>query len=467
MLLPALGGDSIYFDAARVYLNTLRRVDVEVLPASLRVYLVSERHETVDDRSVVRVMSGDYSSAQYAGLFQKRWASGLGIGLAANFVGSNGFSGAGRNDQAFDVQARVEWLPSPRTGVIYQIRRQNQDRDSITLATGPGAPGLHGTRTDAQLRFLASTQPLGKGLGAELMLGSSGWGRDSILGDQGVHHVSGTVHFNAARASLEVTGQVADRRATRSVTARGGIAPLPGIVISGDATAEHFVGNRPGLRAHGAVALYRGPFSVVGEVSREKTVQAPALRLDSTALTIDQGVRGGLRTRFLSGHVGVVRQDAYAPVAFPLVRVISGLAPSKRSTLFATDFAFQPIRPLTVDGWFLNPLRGAADFQPPTHGRAQITFRSKFWRTFRSGAFDLKLQIAMESWSAGAAGLANGSVVPLNAVTFWETFISFEIVGFTAFWDLRNASNSREVYLPGLPYPRNAQTFGVRWEFFN
>jgi hypothetical protein len=239
------------------------------------------------------------------------------------------------------------------------------------------------------------------------------------------------------------------------------------MVISGDATAEHFVGGRPGLRAHGAVAFYRGPFSVVGEVSREKTVQAPALRLDSAALTIDQGVRGGLSTRFLSGHVGVVRQDAYAPSPLQLVSVISGLAPSKRSTLFATDFAFQPIRPLTVDGWFLNPIRGTADFQPPTHGRAQITFRSKFWRTFRSGAFDLKLQIAMESWSAGTAGLASGSVVPLNAVTFWETFISFQIVGFTAFWDLRNASNAREVYLPGLPYPRNAQTFGVRWEFFN
>src|ERR1041384_2470804 len=56
MPMPAIGGDSLYVDAARIYLTCLRRVDVEVLPASLRVYLVSERHETFEDRSLVRVM---------------------------------------------------------------------------------------------------------------------------------------------------------------------------------------------------------------------------------------------------------------------------------------------------------------------------------------------------------------------------------------------------------------------------
>ena len=114
MPLPPVGGDSVYSDAARIYLTYIKRVDVEVLPASLRVYLVSERHETLQDRSLIRVMSGDYHSAQYAGLFQKRWAGGLGLGLGANYVGSNGFSGTGRTDHAFDVWARMEWEPDPR-----------------------------------------------------------------------------------------------------------------------------------------------------------------------------------------------------------------------------------------------------------------------------------------------------------------------------------------------------------------
>jgi len=40
-------------------------------------------------------------------------------------------------------------------------------------------------------------------------------------------------------------------------------------------------------------------------------------------------------------------------------------------------------------------------------------------------------------------------------------------VGFVAFYDLRNAYNSRQQYVPGYPYPRNAQLYGVRWEFRN
>ena len=44
------------------------------------------------------------------------------------------------------------------------------------------------------------------------------------------------------------------------------------------------------------------------------------------------------------------------------------------------------------------------NLQPPRHTRVQVTYRSKFWRTFRSGAFDLKVQIAAEFWTDGIGG---------------------------------------------------------------
>ena len=56
----------------------------------------------------------------------------------------------------------------------------------------------------------------------------------------------------------------------------------------------------------------------------------------------------------------------------------------------------------------------------------------------------------------------------MPGLTFSEAFLSFRIVGFTAFYDLRNALNTRAAYVPGMPdYPRNGQTFGVKWEFTN
>ena len=74
----------------------------------------------------------------------------------------------------------------------------------------------------------------------------------------------------------------------------------------------------------------------------------------------------------------------------------------------------------------------------------------------------------MESWSRGTAGLSNsGSPLELPGISFYEGYLSFQIVGFIAFYDLRNAYNSRVGYVPGMPYPPNGQTLGVRWEFFN
>jgi hypothetical protein len=468
MPMAPVGGDSVYHDAARIYLTALRRVDVEVLPATLRVYLVSERHETLEDRSVIRVMSGDYASAQYAGLFQKRWKSGLGLGLSGNFTGSNGFSGANRSDHVFDVGARLEWLPSPRAGAIYQIRRQNQDRDAVTVAGDTGAPFRKGVRTDAQFRVFASSQPHGAGLAGELLLGSSGWGHDSLLGEQGVHQVATTLRYTNPRAAFELAGRLADVRVTRTLGARAALAPVPWVVLSGDAGTDHLTGNRSGRRAHGVIALFRGPFSLVGEMAWTDAVQGPALRQDTARRALDRSFRAGFDTRLLSGHGGLAERDAYAPLPLPDLPLIAALNPSTRSTVFLADGKIQPLKSLTLDGWYANPIRGRADFQPPTHGRAQLTFRSKFWRTFRSGAFDLKLQLAMESWSRGTAGVSrSGSPQTLNGITFYEAFVSFQIVGFTAFWDLRNAYNSRVGYVPGMPYPRNAQTFGVRWEFFN
>ena len=75
--LHPVGPDSVYLDPARFNLSYLRQVDVEVLPAKLRVYLVSERHDSEDSRSVIRVTSGAFSTAQYAGLFQRRWGPGV------------------------------------------------------------------------------------------------------------------------------------------------------------------------------------------------------------------------------------------------------------------------------------------------------------------------------------------------------------------------------------------------------
>src|SRR2546430_17033856 len=87
-----LGRDSVYVDPARIPLAPLERVDVVVLPAQLRVYLVSARQQSTAPASEIRILSGEASHAGYRGSFAKRWRSGLGFSLPAAWNTIDGFS---------------------------------------------------------------------------------------------------------------------------------------------------------------------------------------------------------------------------------------------------------------------------------------------------------------------------------------------------------------------------------------
>jgi hypothetical protein len=471
--LEPLGTDTLFVDPARLPLALVRRVEVEVLPTTLRVYLVSERHERLRPRSLIRVGSGVFSTAVFSGMFQHRWRSGVELVAAADFLGTDGASGPNRGDQSFEVFAKVGWLPTPRAGAEYQIRRQDHERDPVTAeGGGPGVPARLGTRTDLLFSLFAGTRADGLGLRAEGGLAVSAWDPDSgtTVPEQHIRRAYVGARFRTPTLTIEARGSLADARTLRGLEGRLGWAPLPGVVLSGDGRWERHEGGRDSRRVHGALALYYGPVWVAGEASLAEAVQAPALLADTALETTDLAARLGIRTGFLSGQAGVVQRDGYAPLAIPDLLPIAVLAPAGQTTYLEANLQLRPIRPLTVSAWWSDPVRGVApDLQPPRHARGAITFRSKFWRTFRSGAFDLKLEAALETWSAGTAGLDGaGFPIALPPATFSELLIEFQIVGFTGFWNMRNAGNQAARYVPGLPYPQlAAQRFGVTWEFAN
>ena len=469
----ALGADSIYVDLGTFPLTYLRRVDVEVLPATLRVFIVSERHETMDARSVVRVMSGAFKTAAYTGLFQRRWPSGLGASVAANFGGTDGASGANRTDQAFDVWTRVEWMPTATAGAVYQFRRQEYDRDAVTEGRGGAAlrapvAARHGARSDYLFTAFAGTRPHGLGLRVEAGLGASAWTNDSVLGDRHVRQAWLGLSYRVSNLTVEARGRMADGRASSTLEGRLAWIPVQGIVVNGDARRRSHAAGRTSSEAHASLAIGRGPVALVGSLARGNALQAAALPSDSVQQTSDRAVHVRLTTAPLAVSLGLVTRDAYRPLPFPELPLLPAAGPSSRATYLVAEGRLQPVSALTVSGWYQDPRSGSADFQPPALARAQVTLRSKFWRTFRSGAFDLKVRFAIESWGEGTAGLSStGEVIPLEAVTYQEWSVAFQIVGFTAFWDLRDAALAQKQYVPGLPYPHNAQVFGVRWEFSN
>lgn len=469
--MEPLGTDTLAIDPAQIPLALLRRVDVEILPSRIRVFLVTERHETLEPRSFIQVGSGILSTARFAGMFQHRWRSGFELVAAADFVGGDGISGQDRSGQTFDLLAKVGWLPTPTVGAEYQLRRQDHDRDPADTEGGvEGIPERRGARTDLLFTMFAGSRPDGLGFRVEGGLGVSAWDPDSgsAIPEQRIRRAYLDTRFLTTTWSVGVRGTVGDARTLRSVEGRIGLVPLPGLVLSGDARWERHEGGRTSRGAHGAAGFYYGPVSLVGEISIADAVAAPALLGDSTQQTADRAIRLGLKTRPLWGHVGVIQRDAFAPS--PLVDLpIARLDTAAEATYLVADVYLQPLRPLTLRAWYSDPISGTpANLQPPRHARAAVSFRSKYWRTFRSGTFDILLEAALESWDSGIAGLDEGGLpVPLPAATFSELLIRFQLGSFTGFWNMRNAGNQAAQYVPGMPYPLSGQSFGVKWVFAN
>ncbi len=462
--LYPLGGDSLFVELSRIRLSYLDRVDVEVLPSTLRIHLVSTRHSGLDPRSMIQVTAGAFETSVFAGLFQKRWPSGLGLNLAADFIGTEGASGPGRNDQSFDGWVRLDWLPTPRTGATYQVRRQRQDRD-----LAENVPERKGARTDFLFSLFTGTRDDGLGLRAEGGLAASTWTDDDSIPDQRIRQAHLSLQFRRPNLTFQVGGRLGDGRINAEGDARFGWVPVPGIILSGAGRWRRHEFDRRSIDAHGSVGLFGGPFTVTGTVEYRDGLQVPAFRTDSTQRTVNASIIAGIALPVLKANVALTRREAYLPLPYPDLALIARFDSSAEATYVVADVALNTSRALSFHGWYSSPVRGrAADLQPPKHGRVAVSFRSKFLRTFRSTAFDFKVRVAMESWSTGPAGFdAAGGPLTLAGATFYDAFIQFQLVRFTLFWNFRNGYNSTIPYVPGYVYPLAVQTFGVKWEFAN
>lgn len=466
-----LGLDSLAVDPDRLPLSYLRRVDVEALPGVLRVFLVSERHEKADTRSVIRVTSGAFKTARYTAMFQRRWPGGVSLDAAGDYLGTDGQNNAA-GASAFDLWAKVGWNPTSRVGASYQVRRQEASRDPVASGGSLfGVPALEGTRTDYLLTLYADSRDDALGFHAEGGMGVSAWASDSgfAVPSRTVRQAWAHARYQSPRVTVSSEARLGDAYVPLEATGRLGLVPVPGIVLSGSGRIRRLAGARTAREANVALGLYRGPLSVSGELQWQHATRGASLENDTLIDVTDRSVRAAFDTRPLSTEVRLLWRDGFLPLPYAEIGTVPAFAPTEPATYLVTDVVLRPIGAVSLSGSYVTPISGTApDLKPPDHVRAALTLRSKYWRTFRSGAFDLKVQVAMESWADGTAGLSQGGTpIPLPAATFWEYHLEIQLVDFTIFWNLRNARLVEAGYVPGLLFPKNAQTFGITWVFQN
>ena len=469
-----LGRDSVWLDPARIPLGPMERVEVQVLPGSLRVYLVTSRQRSTFATSEVDVKTGQFSTSGYRGGFAKRWLSGLGLSLGADYNNINGDPGTTTTPfNSVDVWLKGEYIPSPHYGATYQLIASSWERSRQTQGVTDTALAIQhwkSKRSDVMFRAFYAQREDGLGWRVQTALAATTTSRDTALVDRSMWQDQFDVSETMSRAALGVTATLSDRTWPLRFDGRASWMPLPWITLAADARHSAYRGGRHGTRAHGSagVTLPLG-FSLRGDYAWAQDLQAPALKQDSIQKTID--FSGAVRwdSRFASVDVGAAQLDPFQPIGFALgIPAARSLAPAPRTTVATFQASVRPYPGFTLSGWYYQPRVGGAAFMPPTHGRYSLTFDSKFWRVFRSGIFRLRAEYAAESWSRSPLGAINTSgQQPLHGATFTETNLEMQIAGVVVFWQIRNNNYMRSQYVVGTDYPKNVQVYGVRWTFNN
>jgi hypothetical protein len=468
----AAGVDSVTVDPALFSISLLDRIEVERWPGQLRVHLFTRRHNRIAPRSRIAVASGDGDYARYEASLERRFRSGLGFGLAGDYLSSPTVAALESDYSNTQVWAEGSYIPNERFGVQYRLLRSGPDRDPyVTGAAGVqdtiGA-GYDAKRTDAQIRMtLKSRGSVGLGSRADLIYARTGWDGGGI--DQQVNQLGGHLIYRARTFSVTGSGFYGTRWTRLNTRAHFGWNPVATFSASAELVHQRHYGGRNSDYANLAAGLElaRG-LALTGTARIGKVVSAPALLTSPEQDVRDfQAALGWTRAR-LGFQVAYARVSAFAPPAYAEFPRIVSLAPAGRSEWITASARLAPLQWLTLEGWYSDPRGVAPEGIPPTHGVLSGTIRSKFLRKFPSGTFDLKLRLALESWGTGTAGRnAAGAPVTLRGATFMRSLIQFQLGGFSVYWDRGNLTSSRLGYVPGFEIPAYGSNFGVRWEFLN
>jgi hypothetical protein len=494
-----LGQDSVMVDPSLLPLGLLDRVEIEPLPGQLTVRLFTRRNDRTAPYSRIGIASGDLQIARYQGQLEKRSAKGPGFAAAFDHFAvpvQRGESGEYSNTQAL---VRLDYVRDGRRGGELQFLRSGPDRDAV-LAGGTTGDTLsrarHGSRRDLSARlFLA---PRGDGLGprVDLLANRTDWTdeieQDSVLiikditddlGEvtgkdttvefhnhhRGITQLAALTSYRLAAASLE--GSVFWRSAWTplELRVRGATAPVRWATVSLDAVYLRHEGSRTSrwVTARAGMTLPLG-FSAGAIWRKGSEVFLPAIRADVAQDIDDRSVSLGWQSSLAELEGTFTTNAGFHPAGYAQYPSLVSLAPSGRTDWITLSGRITPRQWLVVNGWFNTPRASHPEGQPPNHALVNLTIQSKFLPTYKSGIFALKLQVGFEHWGAGVLGQDSAATqLILPAATFLRGYLAFQIGSFTAYYDRYNMQGSDKAYVPGLPVPKYAQTFGVRWEFAN
>jgi TonB-dependent Receptor Plug Domain len=467
----AAGIDSVAVDPALFSLVFLDRIEVERWPGQIRVHLFTRRNDRLASRSRIAIAKGDNDYARYDASLERRFTSGFGFALGADYLSSPTVAVLSSNYSNTQLWAQGSYHPTSWVGLQYQLIRSSPNRRPFVISDVGGedtiGPGYNAKRTDAQLR-LSLRKSLGDlGPRADIIYARTGW--DGAGVDQQINQLGGILSYRTSRFSLGGSAFHRTRWTPLDARANIGLNPIGPFSASAELVHLRHFGGRASDYANLAAGLepVRG-LALTGSARLGTVVAAPALLTDPEQDVRDlQAAVGWSRSR-VGFQVSYARTSAFAPFGYADFPGVPQLAVSPRTEWITASVRIAPLQWLTFESWYSDPRGVSPDGVPPTHSFTAGTIRSKFLRQFPSGIFDLKLRLSMESWGTGVIGRdAGGAPIELHGATFFRSLIQIQLDRFYIYWDRGNLTATDLTYVPGFRIPGYGSNFGVRWEFVN
>ncbi len=463
-----VGPDSVGIDPALLPLNLLDRVEIERWAGLLRVRLYTPRHAVAAAATEILVATGDAGTSRYGGSLQKRFRSGLGYAVAADYWNAPTNDAASSDAQETNAWLQFSYLHAERWGLQYQYIMQSPNRDPYVGSAGDtiGA-GVKGTRGDMQFRaFLrGGTGELTRQV--DLVFSSIGWSGSGI--SQRINGVGVVASWRRPTLSASASGFLRSQWTRADIRGSVGWAPTAALSASLEAEWLSYDNNRSSqwLGARAGVMLPYG-FDVSGSARLGKVVAAPAIETNMAQDISDLTATLNWRRSWLSLQADVSQAGAFQGLSPQPYLNVPGLAETPTTTWLSVGGKIAPVPWVILESRYSNPTSGTPNGNPPTHSLTTATIRSKFFRTFKSGTFDLKAQLGVESWGDGVIGLdASAAPIRLNGATFLRGYIELAIGSFRFYYDRTNLAGTDQTYVPGYVIPPYGSTYGVRWSFVN
>lgn len=464
-----MGPDSAGVDPSSFPLTLLDRVEIERWPGQLVVRLYTRRDDRLAPRSRIVVAAGDRKFARFGGGLERHYLSGFSFSLGADYLNAPARSGENTDASDLAILLRGSYLPSPRLGFEYQVLRTSPQHNTWQLFATTDSLGhsLKGDRTDGYFRGFYRTGTEGNGAELDLLAGSSHWSGDSVSQTAGL--VGATATYRRPTWRLGASAMSWSRWTPLDTRIDGGWTPVAGLAVSGEAVHQKHDGDRASdwIGVQVGVTLPRS-LVLEGSLRVGSEVGIPAILTDPAQDLRDWRVGAGWQRRVVGVEAAWVHTAAYRPTGYQPYIQVPTLAPVGAADWLEVSARVSPRQWLLLEARYGDPQRVTVDGVPPTHSIVTATIRSKFLRQYRSGIFDLKLQLAMEAWGRGIIGRdTTGAAVTLPGATFFRGQFELQLGSFIFYYTRVNLRNTQLGYVPGFQIPTGGQTFGVRWEFVN